>query len=58
MCAANAARRGDVIQAVTAYARALGTDPGSSLGYVARKLVERVQHRGSNSEMLPNGEWS
>lgn len=58
VCAANAARRGDLIQAVTAYARALGTAPGSSLGYVARKLVERVQHRGSGSEMMPNGEWS
>jgi glycosyltransferase involved in cell wall biosynthesis len=58
VCAANAVRRGDWIQAVTAYARALGTDPRSSLGYVARKLFGRLQHRRSGSELMPNGEWS
>jgi glycosyltransferase involved in cell wall biosynthesis len=58
VCAANAMRRGDLMQAVTAYARALGTSPGSSLGYVARKLVERLQPRRQGSEMMPNGEWS
>jgi glycosyltransferase involved in cell wall biosynthesis len=58
VCAAIAARRGDLIQAVTAYARALGTSPGSSLGYVARKLVERLHPRRPGSEMMPNGEWS
>lgn len=58
VCAANAVRRGDLIQAVTAYARALGTSPSSSLGYVARKLVERLQPRRPGSEMMPNGEWS
>ena len=58
VCAANAVRRGDLIQAVTAYARALRTEPRSSLGYVARKLVERLQPRRPGSEMMPNGEWS
>jgi len=46
VCAANAVRRGDLVQAVAAYGRALRTAPGSSVGYVARKLVERVQHYG------------
>jgi glycosyltransferase involved in cell wall biosynthesis len=46
VCAANAVRRGDLAQAATAYVRALRTAPGSSVGYVARKLVERVQHYG------------
>lgn len=46
VCAANALRRGDPLQAAAAYGRALRTAPGSSVGYVARKLVERVQHYG------------
>jgi glycosyltransferase involved in cell wall biosynthesis len=46
VCAANAVRRGDLIQATTAYARALRTAPGSSVGYVAKKVVERLQHHG------------
>ncbi len=58
VCAANAVRRGDFIQAVTAYARALQIAPGSSLGYVAKKLVGRLQPRRAGSEMMPNGEWS
>jgi glycosyltransferase involved in cell wall biosynthesis len=58
VCAANAARRGDLIQALTAYVRALLIAPGSSLSYVARKLVERLQPRRVGSEMMPNGEWS
>lgn len=58
VCAANAVRRGDLIQAVTAYARALRIAPGSSLSYVAKKLVERLQRRRVGSEMMPNGEWS
>jgi GT2 family glycosyltransferase len=58
VCAANAMRRGDVIQAVTAYARALRTAPGTSLGYVGRKLMERLQRRHAGAEMMPNGEWS
>lgn len=58
VCAANAVRRGDLIQAVTAYARALRTAPGPSLSYVAKKLVGRLQPRRVGSEMLPNGEWS
>jgi glycosyltransferase involved in cell wall biosynthesis len=57
VCAANAVRRGDLVQALTAYARALRIEPRSSMGYVARKLMERVQHRRAGSEMLPNGEW-
>jgi glycosyltransferase involved in cell wall biosynthesis len=57
VCAANAARRGDMIQATMAYVRALRTAPGSSVGYVAKKLVQRLQpHR--ESLPLPNGEWS
>jgi glycosyltransferase involved in cell wall biosynthesis len=58
VCAANAVRRRDLVQAVTAYLRALRTAPGTSLGYVARKLLERVQHRRGGSQMLPNGQWS
>jgi glycosyltransferase involved in cell wall biosynthesis len=58
VCAANAVRRGDLVQAATAYATALRTAPGPSLSYVARKLVERLQPRRAGSEMLPNGEWS
>jgi glycosyltransferase involved in cell wall biosynthesis len=58
VCAANAVRRRDLLQALTAYARALGTSPRSSLGYVARKLLERMQPRRVGSEMMPNGEWS
>jgi len=58
VCAAIAVRRGDLVQAVSAYAKALRTDPGSSLGYVARKLLERMQPRRAGSEMMPNGEWS
>jgi glycosyltransferase involved in cell wall biosynthesis len=46
VCAANAVRRGDLMQAVGAYVRALRTAPGSSVGYVAKKVVERVQHSG------------
>ena len=57
VCAANAARRGDFLQATTSYVRALRTAPGSSVSYVARKLGERLQsHR--DSLPLPNGEWS
>jgi glycosyltransferase involved in cell wall biosynthesis len=41
VCAATAARRGDSIQAASAYIRALRTAPGFSIGYVAKKLVER-----------------
>lgn len=58
VCAANAVRRGDLVQAVTAYARALRIAPGPSLSYVGRKLLERVQRRHSGAEMMPNGEWS
>jgi GT2 family glycosyltransferase len=58
VCAAIAVRRGDLVQAVTAYARALWTDPRSSVGYVARKLKERMQPRRAGLEMMPNGEWS
>lgn len=58
VCAANAVRRGDPVQAFTAYARALWIDPASSLGYVTRKLLERLRPRRPGSEMLPNGEWS
>ena len=58
VCAANAVRRRDLIQAVTAYARALRIAPGSSLGYVAKKLVGRLRPRRAGSEMMPNGEWS
>jgi GT2 family glycosyltransferase len=58
VCAANAVRRGDFIQAATAYARALRTHPVSSLSYVVRKLVERLRPRRAGSEMMPNGEWS
>jgi glycosyltransferase involved in cell wall biosynthesis len=53
VCAANAVRRGDLVQAATAYARALATAPGSSLSYVARKLVERVQHHGGGLQPEP-----
>lgn len=57
VCAAHAARRGDLIRATTAYVKALRTDPGSSVGYVAKKLVSRLQpHR--ESMPLPDGEWS
>jgi glycosyltransferase involved in cell wall biosynthesis len=58
VCAANAVRRGDLPQAVTAYARALRIAPASSLGYVGRKLIERLQRRHAGAEMMPNGEWS
>jgi glycosyltransferase involved in cell wall biosynthesis len=58
VCAANAVRRRDPVQALTAYARALRTSPSTSLGYVARKLLERLQHRRDGSQMLPNGQWS
>lgn len=58
VCAANAARRCDFNQAITAYVRALRTDPGSSLGYVAKKVVGRLRPRRAGSEMMPNGEWS
>jgi glycosyltransferase involved in cell wall biosynthesis len=58
VCAANAVRRRDFVQAVTAYGRALQIAPASSLGYVARKLVGRLQPRRVGSEMMPNGEWS
>jgi glycosyltransferase involved in cell wall biosynthesis len=43
VCAATAARRGDSLPAVNAYARALRTAPGFSLGYVVKKLVERLR---------------
>jgi glycosyltransferase involved in cell wall biosynthesis len=46
VCAANAVRRGDLVKATTAYVRALRTAPGSSVGYVAKKVVERVQRYG------------
>lgn len=58
VCAANAVRRGAYIQAVTAYSRALQIAPVSSLSYVAKKLVGRLQPRRVGSEMMPNGEWS
>jgi glycosyltransferase involved in cell wall biosynthesis len=58
VCAANALRRGDLIQAVTASARALRTEPLSSLGYVARKLMERMHPRPAGAEMMQDGEWS
>jgi glycosyltransferase involved in cell wall biosynthesis len=58
VCAANAARRGDFIQATTAYLKALRTAPGSSLSYVARKFAERLQPRRADSEMMPDGKWS
>jgi glycosyltransferase involved in cell wall biosynthesis len=57
VCAANAARRGDLRQAASAYVRALRTAPGSSLSYVVKKLFQRLQpHR--ESIPLPNGDWS
>jgi cytochrome c-type biogenesis protein CcmH/NrfG len=58
VCAANAVRRRDPVQALTAYAKALRTSPSTSLGYVARKLLERLQPRRDGSQMLPNGQWS
>ena len=57
VCAANAVRRGDLLQAASAYIRALRTAPGSSVGYVARRLFQRLQpHR--ESLPLPNGDSS
>lgn len=57
VCAANAVRRGDWLQATTSYGRALRTAPGASLSYIAKKLVQRLQpHR--ESIPLPNGDWS
>jgi glycosyltransferase involved in cell wall biosynthesis len=57
VCAANAVRRGDWLQATTSYARALRTAPGASMSYIAKKLVQRLQpHR--ESIPLPNGDWS
>jgi len=44
VCAANAARRGDFIQATRSYVRALRTAPGPSLSYVGKKLLERLKH--------------
>jgi glycosyltransferase involved in cell wall biosynthesis len=58
VCAAIAVRRHDFVQAVTAYSRALRIAPASSLSYVAKKLVGRLQPRRVGSEMMPNGEWS
>ena len=58
VCAANAVRRRDFSQAITAYVRALRTDPGSSLGYLAKKVVGRLQPRRAGSELMPDGEWS
>jgi glycosyltransferase involved in cell wall biosynthesis len=58
VCAANAVRRRDFSQAITAYARALRTDPASSLGYVAKKVVGRLQPHRPGSELMPDGEWS
>jgi glycosyltransferase involved in cell wall biosynthesis len=43
VCAATAARRGDSVSAMNAYVRALRTAPGFSLGYVLKKLVERLR---------------
>lgn len=43
VCAATAARRGDSVPAMNAYARALRTAPGFSVGYVVKKLVERLR---------------
>jgi glycosyltransferase involved in cell wall biosynthesis len=53
VCAANAVRRGDLIQATTAYVRALRMAPGSAVGYIANKLVERLQHRGAGLQPEP-----
>jgi glycosyltransferase involved in cell wall biosynthesis len=58
VCAANAARRRDLVQAVTAAVRALRTDPRSSLSYITRKVVGRLQPRKPGSELMPDGEWS
>jgi glycosyltransferase involved in cell wall biosynthesis len=58
VCAASAVRRGDLIQATTAYAKALRTAPGPSLSYVAKKLLGRLQPRRAGSELMPNGDWS
>jgi glycosyltransferase involved in cell wall biosynthesis len=58
VCAANAVRRSDFLQAVTAYTRALQIAPASSLGYVGKKLLQRLQSRSVDSELMPNGEWS
>lgn len=44
VCAANAARRGDLVQATRSYIKALRTAPGSSVSYVVKKLVGRLQH--------------
>jgi glycosyltransferase involved in cell wall biosynthesis len=57
VCAANAARRGDLVQASTSYLRALRIAPGPSVSYVVKKLLDRLKpHRGSLP--LPNGEWA
>jgi glycosyltransferase involved in cell wall biosynthesis len=53
VCAANAARRGALVQAATSYVRALRTAPASSIGYVAKKLVERLQHHGAGLQPEP-----
>jgi glycosyltransferase involved in cell wall biosynthesis len=58
VCAANAARRGDLVQALTAYLRALRTAPWPSIRYVAQRLMKRLQPRRAGSQMMPNGEWS
>ena len=58
VCAANAVRRRDPVRALTAYVRALRTSPGTSLGYVAGRLLMRLQPRRAGSQMLPNGQWS
>jgi glycosyltransferase involved in cell wall biosynthesis len=43
VCAATAARRGDSVPAASAYLRALRTAPRFAVGYVVRKLVERIR---------------
>jgi glycosyltransferase involved in cell wall biosynthesis len=58
VCAANAVRRRDFFQAVTAYSRAMQIAPTSSVGYIARKVRERLRNRSLDSEMMPDGDWS
>jgi glycosyltransferase involved in cell wall biosynthesis len=53
VCAANAARRGDLMDAIQDYAKALRTAPGSSLSYVAKKLLGRLESRGGDLQPEP-----
>jgi len=53
VCAANAARRGDLVQATGAYLRALRTAPGSSVGYVAKKVFDRIRSGRIRSQLIP-----